>query len=149
MSFLLPQPSQSPGFMLWRATNRWQRAINHALKKQDLTHVQFVLLAGLLWHQTQKQTVTQVQLAVFCEVDVMMTSKVMRTLVQKQLVTRQPHPADGRAFSVTLTLAGEAKALASLQLVELADQYFFSPLGQEHQATFTLLLHKLATATVT
>ncbi|WP_244312125.1 hypothetical protein [Streptomyces griseofuscus] len=35
-------PGDSPGFLLWHATLRWQRDIATALAPLDLTHVQFV-----------------------------------------------------------------------------------------------------------
>ena len=39
-------PNDSPGFLLWHATLRWQRGVAQALAPLDLTHVQFVLLAA-------------------------------------------------------------------------------------------------------
>ena len=39
----------SPGFLLWQVTNKWQAAQRAALKPFGLTHVQFVLLASLTW----------------------------------------------------------------------------------------------------
>ena len=40
-------PGASPGLMLWRVTNAWQRTVRAALAPFGLTHVQFVLLAVL------------------------------------------------------------------------------------------------------
>ena len=42
-------PDESPGFLLWRVTLRWQRVIAAALRPLGLTHVQFVLLASVWW----------------------------------------------------------------------------------------------------
>ena len=40
---LMPlHPHESPGFLLWHATLRWQRGVAAALQPLDLTHVQFV-----------------------------------------------------------------------------------------------------------
>ena len=39
-------PVASPGFLLWRATNRWQRHLRAALHETGLTHVQYVLLVA-------------------------------------------------------------------------------------------------------
>ena len=39
----------SPGFLLWHATLRWQRAMVEALSPLGLTHTQFVLLASTWW----------------------------------------------------------------------------------------------------
>lgn len=43
------RPQDSPGFLLWRSTLRWQRTIIAALRPLELTHVQFVLLASTWW----------------------------------------------------------------------------------------------------
>jgi len=37
---------ERPGFLLWHATLRWQRVVSAVLGGVDLTHAQFVLLAG-------------------------------------------------------------------------------------------------------
>ena len=42
-------PNDSPGFLLWHVTLRWQRDIATALAPLGLTHVQFVLLATTWW----------------------------------------------------------------------------------------------------
>ena len=42
-------PDDSPGFLLWHVTLRWQRDIAAALAPMGLTHVQFVLLATCWW----------------------------------------------------------------------------------------------------
>src|SRR3546814_15453085 len=41
------RPENSPGFLLWQVTNQWQRRLRATLEPLGLTHVQFVLLAGL------------------------------------------------------------------------------------------------------
>src|SRR5256885_5403077 len=44
---------ESPGFLLWHATLRWQRDVASALAPLDLTHVQFMLLACGWWLNEQ------------------------------------------------------------------------------------------------
>ncbi len=39
-------PNTSTGFLLWQATQSWQRKVGKALAEFDLTHVQFVLLTS-------------------------------------------------------------------------------------------------------
>ena len=45
----ITDPWDSPGFLLWHATLRWQRTMAEALEPLGLTHVQFVLLASTWW----------------------------------------------------------------------------------------------------
>lgn len=114
----------SPGFMLWRVTNRWQAVMRRTLAPFDLTHVQFVLLAALTWRADPEGT-TQVDLAHTVRTDPMMVSQVLRALETKGLVERRADPADGRARRVLATAAGERLARAANSAVEAADDDFF------------------------
>ena len=73
-------PGESPGFLLWHVTLRWQRAIAEALAPFQLTHVQFVLLACTWWLNEQGQTPNQQEVAAQAGTDVKMTSEVLRRL---------------------------------------------------------------------
>jgi DNA-binding MarR family transcriptional regulator len=120
-------PEASPGFLLWRATLRWQREITAALKPYDLTHVQFVLLVAVWWlgeHGDERPS--QAQVAAHAEADVMMTSSVLRVLEQRGLVTRSPDPADGRVKRLEVTATGRHLALETVAVVEAADAAFFA-----------------------
>jgi len=138
------EAEESPGLALWQVTNRWQAAQRAALKPLGLTHVQFVLLASLVWLQSDGP-VTQKQLADHAAADVMMTSQVLRTLEEHELVTRAPHPGDRRARALAATDAGRALANRALAVVEECDRAFFEPVGTD-VAQLTLLLRRLIDA---
>ena len=123
------KPSDSPGFMLWRVTNSWQRAIREALKETGLTHTQFALLASLANLSASQPHVTQTMLAKFAHTDLMMTSQVLRSLEKKGLLTRTQHPTDSRAKCIVPNAAGVALAQRAVQLVETKDEQFFAALG--------------------
>lgn len=127
-------PSQSLGFLLWQATNAWQRQIKASLAPFDLTHVQFVLLAGLCWleQNDDQDSITQKRLAEFCATDPMMTSQVLRTLERAQLIERSSHPVDARALRLKLTDLGYKKFMTALETVEATDASFFAKLGSGH-----------------
>jgi DNA-binding MarR family transcriptional regulator len=118
---------ESPGFLLWRVTNRWQAVIRRTLQPYDLTHVQFVLLATLAWLPTSP--VTQRTLADYAHTDPMMTSQVIRGLEARALVRREPHPDDARARAVSITAAGVRLVNRANTAVEAADEKFFGRLG--------------------
>lgn len=134
-------PEQSPGFLLWHMTNAWQRSVRAALAPHELTHVQFVLLATLV--SLADAQVTQRQLADAAATDVMMTSQVIRGLESRGLVTRSPHPEDGRAVLVASTAEGRAVVNAANNAVEEADGRFFEPLDANDLDNFVALLHTL------
>ena len=122
----MKQPGESPGFLLWHATLRWQRAIAEALAPLDLTHVQFVLLACAWWLNHQGERPSQVQLASFSGTDVKMTSQVVRSLERKGLLERNPDAADGRALRLNVTDRGARLAPRAIDAVESVDATFFS-----------------------
>ena len=129
--FAEKEAEDSTGLLLWQLTALWQRAINAALKPYELTQVQFVLLASLLWLSSKEKCITQVMLARHAKLDVMMTSQVLRTLESRDLVVRNPHPTDTRAKMLKLTLAGKKLAMSAVPAVEQVDQKFFGALGKQ------------------
>jgi DNA-binding MarR family transcriptional regulator len=132
-------PQDSPGYLLWHATLRWQRQVTAALAPLGLTHVQFVLLACLSWLQEQDMEPNQLTLATQAGTDVTMTSQVLRALEGKGLVARRTDPADSRAKTVRLTTAGSRLARRALVVVEDADERFFAATGASGERTVRLL----------
>lgn len=132
-----PAPQDSPGFLLWRVTLRWQRRIAAALGPLELTHVQFVLLAAVWWLADHADAPSglpsQRQVADHAAVDVMMTSQVLRLLERRNLVTRALDPGDARVKRLTVTAAGRRLAQRAVAVVEVADAEFFSTVGKPEQ----------------
>ncbi|MBC2876321.1 MULTISPECIES: MarR family winged helix-turn-helix transcriptional regulator [Streptomyces] len=124
-------PGDSPGFLLWHATLRWQRAIAAALGPLDLTHVQFVLLACTWWLNTRGEHPNQLALARQAGTDVKMTSQVLRALEAKGLVTREVDPADTRARRLRVTSAGADLAPRAIAAVEDVDARFFRSVAHD------------------
>ena len=118
-------PSESPGFLLWHATLRWQRSIAQALTPLDLTHVQFVLLACTWWLNQQGRRPSQIVLASFAGTDVKMTSQVVRSLERKGLVERDVDHADSRALRLRVTRRGARLAPRAIAVVQRVDAEFF------------------------
>jgi DNA-binding MarR family transcriptional regulator len=121
------EPGESPGFLLWHTTLRWQREIAAALAPLDLTHVQFVLLACAWWMNEHGERPNQVALAEQAGTDVKMTSQVVRALEAKGLVERTVDPADTRARRVAVTARGKRLAPKAIAAVEHVDAAFFQP----------------------
>lgn len=119
-------PAGSPGYLLWRVTLAWQRAVADALRPLDLTHVQFVLLACAWWHTEHGQRPNQLELARQAGTDVKMTSQVLRRLEQKGLLTREVDAEDTRARRLRVTDAGVALAKRAVTVVEEVDARTFA-----------------------
>ncbi|MET4613050.1 DNA-binding MarR family transcriptional regulator [Rhodococcus sp. PvR044] len=135
------RPGESPGFLLWHATLRWQRGIAEALEPLGLTHVQFVLLACTWWLNTHDENPNQLAVARQAGTDVKMTSQVLRTLEKKGLIERHVDPADTRAKLLRVTDSGAALAPRAIEAVEEVDRRFFEPVDRGEA---TELLRRLA-----
>ncbi len=122
-------PDDSPGFLLWRATLRWQRSIGRALRPLELTHVQFVLLAAVWWLSSrtgdEPELPSQREVADHADVDAMMTSQVLRVLESRGLVTRSADRTDARVKRLSVSDAGRRLAERAIAVVERADADFF------------------------
>lgn len=129
--FSVTQTEDSSGFLLWQTTVVWQRRIVAALRPHELTHTQFVLLASLMWLSQRETRITQTRLAQHAQLDLMMTSQVLRSLEKRGLLNRTEHPTDTRAKVLNLTLEGEQKARAAIPDVERTDHDFFNTLGSQ------------------
>lgn len=136
-------PEESPGFLLWRVTLRWQRVIVAALRPLELTHVQFVLLASVWWlTAVAGEQPTQRRVAEHAGTDPMMTSQVLRALEIKRQVTRTSDPDDSRARRIGITRHGAMLAQRAIAVVEAADAEFFAAAGNQRGLLRTL--HRLA-----
>jgi len=120
-------PDDSPGFLLWHVTLRWQRDMAAALAPLGLTHVQFVLLATTWWLNSRGEDPNQLTVARQAGTDVKMTSQVLRKLETKGLIRRDTDPADTRAKKLRVTGRGADLAVQALAAVEAADAKFFHP----------------------
>jgi len=123
-------PYESPGFLLWRVSNVWQREQRQALQPFGITHTQFVALAVASWFG-REEPMTQARLAQLTGSDPMTISQVVRALEKLGYFERGVHPLDTRAKVVGVSDAGREVAAAAMKVVEATDQAFFEALGEE------------------
>ena len=133
----MKEPDESPGFLLWHVTLRWQRDVSAALSPLGLTHVQFVLLASAWWLNTHGDEPSQAALAAQAGTDVKMASQVIRALERKGLITRDVDPADSRARRLVVTPAGADLAPRAIEAVEAVDAALLEPLSTSDARAFT------------
>ncbi len=120
----LASPASSPGFLLWKVSNAWQRRQRATLEPFALTHSQFVVLATATWFGAN-ETLTQARISELSGVDPMTTSQIVRALEVARLLERRSHPDDPRAKAIVVTEAGRAKARQAVVAVEETDAGLF------------------------
>lgn len=119
-------PGESPGFLVWRVTLRWQRLVTSGLRPLNLTHVQFVLLARAWWLSEHGQIPNQSAIASHAGTNVKMTSEVLRKLEDRGLVVQRTDARDRRAKAIIVTAEGARLAEHAIRVVEKVDAGFFA-----------------------
>ena len=140
--FSFERPEENSGFLLWQVSMHWQRKIKQALDPLDMTHTQFVLLAALAWLLQSEGEVYQTDVANHAKIDRMMTSKIIKTLTQKDIIRTKNSAVDSRAKQLRFTEAGLTRFERALRIVEQTDRAFFAELGDD-TAAFQPMLRKL------
>jgi DNA-binding MarR family transcriptional regulator len=130
---------ENPAYQLWLATNSWQRQVRRALEPLGLTHVQYTVLAATRRLGCDDQPVTQADVCRFGSLDPNMASQVVRSLENKGLLQRLPHPTDGRAQQLVLQPAGAELLERAKSAVMPVSKGFFAPLGEQQRELARML----------
>ena len=101
-----------------------------------------MLLASTVWLNDHGREATQVMIARFAHADVMMTSQVLRSLEEKDLVLRLKTPDDTRAHLISPTEKGRRLIGKAIKVVEDTDSAFFAILDN-NMSELTEMLRKL------
>jgi len=125
-------PNDVPGFLLWQLSKIWQRHLERLFKDLYLTNTQAILLANIFRFTNEGKEATQVFLSETIKVDPMTTSRVIRDLEKKNLITRTISTDDKRAYYLLPSLEGKELAKEILRRLPKLQKEFFSPLGDSH-----------------
>lgn len=137
----IDNPNDQLGFLLTQVTFLKQRITNAALRELDITYIQFVILAGTLELSGENKIVTQQTISTERRLDKAMVSNVVKTLIAKELMIRNVHPADKRAYTLSLTESGIKKVSAGKKIALRIDESFFKEINkQDFQNTLRILL---------
>ena len=107
--------------------------IKKELKKMNLTHSQFVVLASLAYLSQNSNEVTQIMISKLSGIDVMTISQILGLLEKHNFVKRKEHSKDTRAKAVTLNKKGEEILQKAVPLVEQIDEFFFGKLDSDEE----------------
>ncbi|MET7992253.1 MarR family transcriptional regulator [Amycolatopsis sp. NPDC005232] len=113
------------GFWLHQAALAWRAALDVRLSPLGLTPTQFLLLSAAAGLERTAGPATQQEVAEHAGADRMMTSKVLRALEVRGLLTRTAHERDARAVRVSLTRAGRDLAADAAAIATEFDSAFF------------------------
>ena len=124
---------KSTGLLFMRVYNKWHSIIKKELKKMNLTHPQFVVLASLAYLSQNDNEITQIMISKLAGIDVMTISQILSLLEKQNFVKRKEHSRDTRAKTVTLNKKGEEILQKAIPLVEQIDEFFFGKLNNDEE----------------
>ena len=124
---------KSTGLLFMRVYNKWHLMIKKELKKINLTHPQFVVLASLAYLSQNDNEVTQIMISKLSEIDVMTVSQILSLLEKRGFVERKEHSRDTRAKAVLLNEEGEEILQTAVPLIEQIDEFFFGKLDNDEE----------------
>ena len=127
----IEQPDQQLGYLLTQVSFLKQRIINAGLKELDITYMQFIIIAGIL-ELADEGIVSQQTIVDKRRLDKAMVSVVLKALISRGLVIRQPHPTDKRAYTLTLSDEGRQKALQGKEITVEIDRRFFAKVNKKN-----------------
>ena len=116
-----------------RVYNKWHSIIKKELKKMNLTHPQFVVLASLAYLSQNGNEITQIMISKLAGIDVMTVSQILNLLEKNDFVKRKEHSRDTRAKAVILNKKGEEVLQKAVPLVEQIDEIFFGKLDTDEE----------------
>jgi DNA-binding MarR family transcriptional regulator len=133
------------GYLVWRLSTKFRAAADRALAPLGLTHAQYALIASLYGLSRDGTRPSQRELADFSGLEPMYVSKLTRALERDRLVARAQHPADPRAFSLTLTERGEDVVSRAVRVMFALQDELTAPIGGRDGARNRQLVATLQT----
>lgn len=127
---------RTPGYLVWRLSNKWRVAVDRALAPLGLTHAQYVFLSSLFGMTREGQLPSQRELADWTGLEALYVSKLARGLDADGLIQRTRDTVDTRTVRLTLTDRGrEVVEPAIAQVAALLDR-LLAPLDDERTQAF-------------
>lgn len=114
----------SPGFMLWKASNLLQRLHAECLKPLGVTPTQFSLMTCLVF-LFQDGPVTPSRIVTHTGMDKMLVSDLVKALERKRLIRKKPNPDDGRSWLLEPSALGTTITNSAVREIEALDTRFF------------------------
>jgi DNA-binding MarR family transcriptional regulator len=135
-----PDPHKVAGFLIWKNSLAWEKFLNEKLKPFGLSQSECFHLMCLWGLEQTNREVTQTQLAYDMGGSTMNTSKIMKSLEKKMLLTRVT-ASDSRAKSIKITENGKEILRKTAEIIAHANQDFFESKNNEFLTKLKKLLH--------
>ncbi|MHA6763895.1 MarR family winged helix-turn-helix transcriptional regulator [Streptacidiphilus sp. PAMC 29251] len=136
---MINDPSTRPGYLAWQFGQAASQRLEKALRPLDLNLAQLRCLTqvGLF------PGISSAEVARRAGLTAQSMGAAVTGLINRDLVTRSPHPSNRRILELRLSEAGLDLADQAQELVEEVQERMFAVLSAEEQATVQALLQRL------
>ena len=142
-SFKHKKADDSAGFLLWKITSLWQNRLSTVLGEFGINQTQFAIMASLKWFEEHNEETTQAHLVEHSKIEKMTVSKSVRSLENKNLISRVKSETDARAINIKFTKEGAKIINKAIVAIESADDEFFSSLSSQELEQYKLVIAKV------
>lgn len=136
---MIHDPSTRPGYLAWQFGQAAAQRLEKALRPLDLNLAQLRCLTQV----ALSPGISSAEVARRAGLTAQSMGAAVTILINRNLVTRSPHPTNGRILELRLTDTGLTLATQAQETVEDAQQEMFAVLSAEEQDTVRSLLHRL------
>lgn len=119
----------TPGYLVWRLSNKWRVAVDQALAPLHLTHAQYVALSSLFGMERSGLRPSQRELADHTGLEALYVSKLARSLEAAGFLRRTRDAEDTRVVRLELTGDGREAVRPAILRVEALHGRLLAPLG--------------------
>ncbi|NDC82884.1 hypothetical protein EB093_04375 [bacterium] len=132
------------GSAIWQLGNAWKRYAAAAIRTENVTYVQFLVLKAASDLLGTKSVITQTEIAGYLNANPMIISSVIRALKKQKLVIIRAHPRDSRAKRVLLSENGQLTTSRCCDILEHHEHVFFESITSDFDAFRSHLLRLAA-----
>jgi MarR family transcriptional regulator for hemolysin len=133
------QPRKEVSFWLATASRLLNKSQDHALRAIEFSSSQIPVLTALAAHEPRSQK----ELADFARIEQPSMTELLARMERAGLITRQPHPQDGRSVMISRASRAREEWPRAAQALETAEARLLHGLDATETATLKALLQQL------
>jgi DNA-binding MarR family transcriptional regulator len=138
-----PKSKKSLGALMWQVSLTWQREQKKALNNLGLTLTQSYVLVGVCEYYAQGVSPSMTRLSEYLSFNKMMTSEVVKTLINKKYIIKKSDPQDRRGWCLEPSTKGLLMMKRARKQSFFFEQQFFKFSNDNKKNLYELLEHLL------
>ena len=118
------------GLLIWKASNYWQSNLRKILYPYNISLNEYLILHSIKYLLVEKSNIYQNEIADFIGIDISVTSVTLKSLEQKNYISRQIKD-DNRKKIIKILQKGNDLIKILYPLIEKEEEFLFNKLNNE------------------